>query len=188
MNDRTQTRVVVGVDDAPAGLCALRPAGGGGAPRRRGAILYAVRVFPLAPDRRRTDDDEWWRQAAGQTEGYARRAFASAMGGLPEDLPVKIVGAPDTPGSVLTKTRETDLLVLGASQRGALRRLIRRPAAARCLAHAPCPVLVVPAQELVPSALTRTLLRALRREADRLAARPSDGMTAPAGPRPGTPG
>jgi hypothetical protein len=44
---------------------------------------------------------KWWQQAAGQAEGYARQASATALGGPPEDLPVKIVGAPGTPGAVL---------------------------------------------------------------------------------------
>ena len=53
-------------------------------------------------------------------------------------------------GRILVRaaSQEDDLLVVGAGRRGVLTRLLRRRVCRYCLAHAVCPVLVVPPSEL----------------------------------------
>jgi len=81
MEDLTLGRVVVGVDDSPAGRSALRCAVAQA--RQRGAVLHAVRAFAVPPTWRRPTAQTWWQHAVGHAECYVRRVFASAIGTPP---------------------------------------------------------------------------------------------------------
>src|SRR5919197_554688 len=65
-------------------------------------------------------------------------AFHEALGGVPEDLAIRSVVMTGEPGPALVQyaCREEDLLVVGASCRGGLRRIWQRPVGAYCAGHA----------------------------------------------------
>src|SRR5206468_11510772 len=121
--------------------------------RRRERTLVAVHAWlppggDLAerrfsvPELRQVWEDAAWRTLLD--------AFDVALGGLPADLPVEPVLMRGDAGHILVKaaSREDDLLVVGAGRRGALLRLLHRRVCRYCLAHAACPVLVVPPSQL----------------------------------------
>jgi nucleotide-binding universal stress UspA family protein len=142
MTGRREGRVIVGVDDTPTGLRALRQAVAEA--RRRGAEFHAVRTYPPpwgdAPAGYETRADS--ERACTET---MIRAFDDAMGGVPHDVPVRMVVGCGMPGRVLVELadREDDLLVVGASRRLPwLPR--RRSTGGYCAERAGCPVLVVP--------------------------------------------
>jgi nucleotide-binding universal stress UspA family protein len=78
---------------------------------------------------------------------------------VPEDLAIRSVVMTGEPGPALVgyACREEDLLVVGASWRGGIRRWWERSVSAYCARHARCPVLTVPLNELA-----RSLRRARR--------------------------
>jgi nucleotide-binding universal stress UspA family protein len=189
-------RVVVGVDDSLSGLQALRLSAAEA--RARGRSLHAVRaVGPSPPDPARpaAGGAGWpvahpatggagWPVAhpASQREALAAkgatvidRAFTETMGGEPTDLEVRAVVVADLPGPVLVgyACRDEDLLVVGTGRRGFWRRVRGGSVARYCLAHAACPVLLVPPPPLTRAGSPRALLRELRRDLDQLA----DGRT-----------
>jgi nucleotide-binding universal stress UspA family protein len=141
-------RVVVGVDDSPGALHALRWALEEAA--RRGATLEVVHAWepPLAfgpvdlgpipvPD-----DGE--RQAAARAvlEGVVARAL-EVPGPRPPELDRVLVA--DGPASaVLDRSRDADLLVLGRRGRGGFAGLLLGSVSHQCITHARCPVVVVP--------------------------------------------
>jgi nucleotide-binding universal stress UspA family protein len=121
--------------------------------RRREAALVAVHAWvppggELAerrcsvPELRQVWQDAAWRRLS--------EAFDAALGGPPPDLPMEPVVMRGDAGRILVvaASREDDLLVVGAGRRGALTRLLRGQVGRYCLAHAACPVLVVPPSEL----------------------------------------
>jgi nucleotide-binding universal stress UspA family protein len=151
--ERRHGRVIVGVDGSLGSFGALRYAVAEA--RRRGAQLCAVRVVredhPWVGVVRISEDDlEAFRE---QIES----AFHEALGGVPEDVPIRSVVMTGEPGPALVKyaCREEDLLVVGASCRGGMRRIWRRPVGAYCAGHARCPVLTVPLSELARSVRRR---------------------------------
>jgi nucleotide-binding universal stress UspA family protein len=143
-------RVIVGVTGSIGNLQALRTAAAEA--RRREAALVAVHAWvppggELAerrfsvPELRQVWQDAAWRRLCD--------AFDAALGGLPSDLPMELVVMRGDAGRILVlASREDDLLVVGAGRRGVLVRLLRRRVGRYCLAHAVCPVLVVPPSEL----------------------------------------
>ena len=158
-------RVVVGVDDRPVGLRALRTAVTQARLMRR--ELFAVRAFPAPADR-----DQIRSATAGwptftppsdsaadvQHEIAARehealdaidRAFAHAMGGPPGDIDVCPTAMLGSPGRVLVQAayRDEDLLVVGAPSQRRFR-WFRRSIGRYCLEHAKCLVLLVPPNDL----------------------------------------
>jgi nucleotide-binding universal stress UspA family protein len=148
-------RVIVGVSGSVRSLPALRRAVAEA--RTRHAVLIPVhawippggdlaeRRFP-EPDLRRI-----WAEDAGQR---LRGAFDAAFGGMPPDVDVEPMIARGPTQLVLTQIadRDDDLLVIGAGRRGPLRRLGTARIPRYCVAHAMCPVLVVP-----PTALAREM-------------------------------
>lgn len=165
METNRSPHVVVGVDNTPAGLHALRRAVAEA--RARNLPLEAVRawspgpasLYAMVPDPRAAEV-----AAASQV---VARAFADTMGGLPVDVAVETVLVPDVPGAALVRSaaRDDDLLVVGAGHHR-WRRLART--VRYCLTHAPCPVLVVPPPPLARESSPRVLLRQLRRDIERL--------------------
>ena len=148
-------RVVVGVDDSPAGLAALRWAVRFA--RSRGAQLVAVRVWGLGMRRhgghRRPGNGrghvvlafpgaQQRKLAANLTE----RAFRAA-GGVPGDLDVIIETPEGNPGHVLTgiATGAGDVLVVGSTRGHHVGRAVHGSVSAYCTRHSGGPVTVIAA-------------------------------------------
>jgi len=157
-------RVIVGVDGSLGSLRALRQAVTEA--RRRHSTLAAVHVrAPVRPNAQATfsgfpDPMPWPGPEVGRSldreaEGLVATCMDEGLGGPPEDLAVHVVVAVGTARvSLVQLVRcDNDLLVVGTSRRrrGALR---HRSIARYCIAHADCPVLVVP-----PDDFARTVQR-----------------------------
>jgi nucleotide-binding universal stress UspA family protein len=150
-------RIVVGIDDSPAGLAALRWAVEGA--RTANAQLVAVRSWALGLPRhggRRRHrgnlhphvvlvfDGTEQRDASAK---LVRKAFHVAVGGVPRDVTVTIETPQGDPGAVLTgiAAADGDLLVVGANRHPSARRLVHGSVSRYCCLHAHCPVVVIPA-------------------------------------------
>lgn len=147
-------RVVVGIDDSPGGLAALRWAVDFARSRR--AALVAVRAWGLGLPRhggRRLRGDGRGhvvfafrgaepRQAAAE---LTRRALRTVAGDTSEDLDITIETPEGDPGPVLTTTASagTDVLVVGTAYRGGLKRIVHGSVSAYCSRYSRCPVAVV---------------------------------------------
>src|SRR5215469_2672310 len=112
-------RVIVGVDDSPGGLTALRWAVE--LARSANAPLVAVRVWALSAAR------------------LVRQAFRTAVGGIPGDVDVTIETPEGSPGPVLTRfaSASGDLLVVGTTPSHGLKRAVHGSVSAYCSAHLP---------------------------------------------------
>jgi nucleotide-binding universal stress UspA family protein len=150
-------RVVVGVDGSPASLRALWVAAEEA--RRRDVLLYAVnspavfgRSVPavaagfgpmpgvLPMDRQLTE--------AERDRGMltVEDAFIELFGGWPTEAPVRVLVSALAPGpALLNAAGPDDLLVVGRSRGGFMRRLTSASISKCCVTLARCPVLVVPA-------------------------------------------
>jgi nucleotide-binding universal stress UspA family protein len=169
MDSQDTTRVVVGVDNTLAGLQALRRAVAEA--RAREVPLHALRAwtpgqlgfYPTLADQRQAE--------AATASQFVAAAFAETMGGLPRDVPVQTLLVGDSPGPALVRYayRDGDLLVLGSPRRGRWHPWSRSRVVRYCLAHAACPVLVVPPPALARDGSDRALLRELRRDLEQLA-------------------
>lgn len=144
-------RVVVGVHGSLGSLQALRWAAEEA--RDRNVVLIAtVAWMPPGGDlAERTHPSSFlrqtWRDAARQ---QLLDAFDNGLGGLPHDIEVHARVERGETGSVLVDVADKpdDLLVIGTGRRSFISRTFRGSVGRYCLAHAKCPVLVVP-----PSAL-----------------------------------
>ena len=157
----TVRRVIVGVHGSPGSLQALRYAADEA--WRRGVPLLPVTAW-VAPggdlaERRHASPylrKLWWDDAIKRQ----RAAFDAGLGGLfPADLRVEPLVARGETGPVLVDTADQpdDLLIVGTGRRVGLGRMLHRSASRYCLAHAKCPVLVIP-----PSPLMEEMGRSLR--------------------------
>jgi len=162
-------RIVVGVDESPAGLRALRVAVAEA--RRRHVTLLAVRTWsnPL-PWPQGPVEPGLLDEMARQAEAEVRLAFAMAMVGSPQDIDIRVHAVEGAPGPELVRLadRNDDLLVVGSSQRRLFGRLWHGSTARYCVSHASCPVLVVPRQTLAKAGWESALIRQVRQEAQRL--------------------
>lgn len=146
-------RVVVGIDDSPAGLAALRCAVG--LARSRGARLVAVRAWALGLPRH-----GGFRRHRGRTPvviafrgtgpGHAarrltQRALRNVAPDAMNDVDVTIQTPEGNPGPVLTQiaSGDNDVLVVGTTPGPSLKRMVHGSVSAYCTAHAHCPVTVV---------------------------------------------
>jgi nucleotide-binding universal stress UspA family protein len=152
-------RVVVGIDDSPGGLAALRWAIG--LARSRRARLVAVRTWALGLPRHgglrhrgglRHDGARGLvvltfrgTEPSHAAMSLTRRAFRDAAGDVPDDLEVMIETPEGNPGPVLTQiaSGSDDLLVVGTRPGPSLGRVVHGSVSAYCAAHARCPVTVV---------------------------------------------
>jgi nucleotide-binding universal stress UspA family protein len=93
------------------------------------------------------------------------KTLCDVFGGTDTAVPGQALLVRGAPGPALVRiaSRENDLLVIGAGQRGRLQRALWPSVGRYCLAHATCPVLAVP-----PSPLQTTLTAVHRRNALRL--------------------
>jgi nucleotide-binding universal stress UspA family protein len=150
---RTGGRVVVGIDDSPAGLAALRWAIGFA--RARGARLVAVRAWALGLPRHGGLRRQGSRIPVvitfhGTEPGciarkLAERAFRSVEGDVPDDIDVTIETPEGNPGPLLTQIASSsdDVLVVGTRPGPSVKRAVHGSVSGYCTAHAHCPVTVV---------------------------------------------
>jgi nucleotide-binding universal stress UspA family protein len=149
-------RVVVGVDDSPAGLAALRHAVD--MARAGHAQLVAIRSWGLGLPRhggrrrRRVGSDHGplvpFFNGTEQRQKSAlliRLAFRDAVGGIPDDVAVAIRTPEGDPGRVLAElAADGDVLVVGTARDQAVKRFMHGSVSHYCSVHARCPVVVVP--------------------------------------------
>jgi nucleotide-binding universal stress UspA family protein len=152
----TGGRVVVGIDDSPAGLAALRCAIGFA--RSRGARLVAVRAWALGLPRhgglrRQRSRTPVVIAFRGAEPGHAarrltRRVLREAAPDALGDVDVTIQTPEGNPGPVLTQiaSGSGDVLVVGTTPGPSLRRTVHGSVSAYCTTHAHCPVTVVTPQ------------------------------------------
>jgi nucleotide-binding universal stress UspA family protein len=149
-------RVIVGVDDSPGGLAALRWAVA--LARSANAPLVAVRVWAFGLPRhgglRRHGDGRGHvvltfrgkatREAAAK---LVRQAFSTAVGGIPGDVDVTIETLEGNPGPALTQltSADGDVLVVGTTPGHGMKRAVHGSVSAYCSAHLPGQVSVIAA-------------------------------------------
>jgi nucleotide-binding universal stress UspA family protein len=158
-------RIIVGASGSPGSLPALRYA-------RQLARDLAATLVPvlcwLPPDGdladRRTPCPELRRIWAQDARQRLQGALNLAWGEVPADLLVRPVIRRGQPGQVLVDAvYPGDLLVVGAGRRGALARIVHGRVSRYCLAHARCPVLIVPPLPLAEETHRRALAQTFRR-------------------------
>ena len=135
--------VVVGVDDSPQSVAALRWAAGYAATTR--AELRLVHAFVLEPS-------EMYGSTAGLRDEIRRDARV-----LLTDLVTAALGSPPRAGSwrldvvegpagkvLVEASQQADLLVLGTGEHTGVHRLVKGSVSHYCLSHARGPVVAVP--------------------------------------------
>jgi len=145
-------RVIAGVSGSVRSLAALRVAAAEA--RSAGAVLQPLLAWTPAGGEiayRRSPCPvllRAWEQAARER---LRTALDEAFGGMPDGLVVDpvIVRAPPGPALVCTADRPADLLVVGCGGWGRLACTFHGSVGRYCLAHARCPVLAVPAPDMI---------------------------------------
>lgn len=150
----TMQRVIVGIDDTPAGQAALRWAVIKA--RSDGAQLVAVRAWALGLPRhggrrhRHPDRSPVVITFAGDNQREAaaalvRGTFRRAVGGVPRDIAVRMEVPEGDPAVVLTELAVPgrDLLVLGDHQASGMHQLVHGSVGRYCSAHSRCPVVLV---------------------------------------------
>lgn len=149
--------IVVGVDDSPAGLAALRWAVGQA--RSRGVSLVAVRSWALGLPRHGGRRHRHRARVHPHVVLYfdgteprdasiklVRDSFRIATGGMPRDVTVTVKTPEGDPAEALTDIATArDLIVVGRAEPG-LRRVLHGSVSHYCRRHSRCPVVVVPAR------------------------------------------
>jgi nucleotide-binding universal stress UspA family protein len=146
------THVVVGVHGSLPSLAALRVACQQA--RDRDAILIPMLMWApvggeLAYHRAPCPEMlRMWRQQADQR---LANAFDEAFGGHPADVVMRpeVLRAEAGAALVRAAASDGDLLVIGLGHRRLLHRRLHGPTARYCLAHATCPVVLVPPPDLM---------------------------------------
>jgi nucleotide-binding universal stress UspA family protein len=154
LHPAARSRVIVGVDDSPGGIAALRCAVRQA--QFRDADLVAVRAWALGlprhGGRRRRRNGHGHvvlrfngSQQRAAAASLARRAL-DAAGGLPHGVAVRIETPEADPGLALTglATRDGDLLVVGTGPGHVLKRVVHGSVSRYCARRSRCQVLVVP--------------------------------------------
>ena len=149
-------RVIVGVDDTEPGLAALATATR--LARSYDAQLVAVRAWALGLPRhggrrmRHLSHPHVVLSFSGVEQCEAakelvRKAFSSAVGGMPADVPVTIETPAADPALALLclASQPGDVIVVGKNPGYPARRFVHGSVGRYCTRHAKCPVLLVPA-------------------------------------------
>ncbi|HEX5403199.1 MAG TPA: universal stress protein [Pseudonocardiaceae bacterium] len=141
------SRIFVGVHGSIGSLHALRSALAEA--RERDAVLYSVLAWtPPGGDTldRRVPEPHLRQLWVACAMRELRTAWDDALGGVPDDHPVKLRVDRGDPGWVLSSLadRDDDLIVVGAGRGGRLRRATHRSVVRYCVARAQCRVMVVP--------------------------------------------
>jgi nucleotide-binding universal stress UspA family protein len=157
MSKASERRIIVGIDDSPSGLAALRWAVSQA--RSRQAQLVAVRSWALGLPRHGGRRHRYlvhprvvlFFNGVEQREASAklvRETLLIAGGAKPGDLEVNVRTPEGEPGATLARlaSREGDLLVVGHEHPPGWRRGRRGSVSRYCCRHARCPVVVVPAE------------------------------------------
>jgi nucleotide-binding universal stress UspA family protein len=151
-------RVIAGVNGSLRSLAALRVA----VDEARSAAAVLLPLLAWAP----VGGEIAYMRAPcpillGQWEDAAcerlRGAFDQAFGGMPDGLEIRpfvVRGAPG-PALVGLADRQDDLLVVGGGGWGRLACTIHGSVGRYCLAHACCPVLVVPPPDMIQELRSR---------------------------------
>ena len=150
----TAQRVIVGIDDTPAGQAALRWAMIKARSDR--AELIAVRAWALGLPRhggrrhRHPDRNPVVFAFAGDSQQEAasalvRQVFRWTAGGEPGDIAVRIEVLEGDPAVVLTElgVADGDLLVLGDRHASSMHRIVHGSVGHYCATHSRCPVVIV---------------------------------------------
>lgn len=142
MDTPTEARgaIVVGVDDSPSSIAALRKAA------ELGAVLdlpiEAVTVWHSPATFDGTFATEVWspeREAEEILDASLENAFPE---GLPARVSATVVAGP-TAAALIDKSSTAEMLVLGSRGRGGFRGLLLGSVSAACAQHAHCPVLIM---------------------------------------------
>lgn len=84
-------------------------------------------------------------------EAEAMDRLLKALEGVPKDLPIDPIVVADSPSHALIEAgRGADLLVIGSRGHGGFRGLMLGSTSLQVVTHAPCPVVVVPANPADP--------------------------------------
>lgn len=164
MHSLDPPRVFVGVDGSLGSLRALRRAITEA--RRFGAEVHVMYARPPAAG---SELGVPTRRVDAELDDRAEAAVATwlreGLGAPPDDVVVRPRVVAGRPGPALTGVawRDSDLLVVGARRRRSRRRLVDRSVGSYCLAHAQCPVLVVPPDSFARSVAPRSRVGGLRR-------------------------
>lgn len=155
MSNESERRIIVGIDDTPSGLAALRWAVGQA--RSRQAQLVAVRSWALGLPRHGGHHHRHlahprvvlFFNGAEQRDAsvkLVRDAFRTATGGRPRDITVTVRTPEGDPGAALTgiATRNGDMIVVGRRYGPGWWHAHRGSVSRYCRSHAACPVVVVP--------------------------------------------
>jgi nucleotide-binding universal stress UspA family protein len=144
----TVGRIVVGVHGTPGSLQALRFAVGHA--RAYGATLIPVIAWQTPDSAGHRTPTYLADELASAAEQRLLTAFDEGLGGLPSDistLPMVIRG-PVGPVLVNVAERDSDILVVGQSNHGILRRVLFGSPAHYCVKHARSSVILVPPTQL----------------------------------------
>jgi nucleotide-binding universal stress UspA family protein len=182
-------RIIVGVNGSLASLRALRAAVAEA--RRRDARLTVIYVRPPAhasasigvlgiPDPTPWPGQQTVQSLDREAEALIARCIDEGLGNMPADVTVAIRVEVGTPHTALVQQvwRDDDLLVVGTRGRSRCARPWHHSVGRYCVAHARCPVLVVP-----PDDFARATWRERRWYRSRLHGDPWKGFDAQA---PGT--
>jgi nucleotide-binding universal stress UspA family protein len=159
-DESRSAQVVVGVHGSLTSLAALRV--GLQEARDRSAVLVPVLAWsPVGGElayRRAPCVSllKVWRDNANQ---QLATAFDEAFGGYPHDVEVQPRVVRGEPGAVLVHVAagSSNVLVVGTGRRQVWGRRWQGPIARYCLAHATCPLLLVPPPELLHDADRQSL-------------------------------
>jgi nucleotide-binding universal stress UspA family protein len=150
-------KIVVGTDGSPSAQRAVRWALGEA--RLRKAPLHIVHAWmvPLvdalpepwliATPVGHTDDELHDRLAAG-ARGFLEAAVAEAKAAEPGLDVIGELTEMRPAAALLAAARDADLLVVGSRGHGGFAGLLLGSVSSQCVHHAPCPVVVVPAERV----------------------------------------
>jgi nucleotide-binding universal stress UspA family protein len=152
-------RIIVGIDDSPAGQAALRLAVAQA--RSSHARLVAVRSWALGLPRHgglrrhrlgpvHPHTLVYWDRTrlAEASRDFVRECFADAAGGMPRDVALTVRTPEGEPGAALAGVAtEGDVIVVGQESPLTVRRVLHGSVSRYCRKHVRCPVVVVPAEE-----------------------------------------
>ncbi len=134
--------IVLGVDGSPPSLRAAEVAGR--LAREQGARLCVVVAFQPVPD---ILGKPYWEDMLSEHMAHAQEVLEKALAhvGEVEHLETEVLQGPAADAILtLTQEREADLIVMGRRGIGGLTSLLLGSQAAKVVAHALCPVLLVP--------------------------------------------
>lgn len=147
MTTAPSDRVVVGVDGSPGSAGALQYAAGEA--RRRAATLVVVNAVHWD-----NPGIEFTRPSDDQLLGWGRHLVTEMIEkvGIPEGDPplVQVVVAGHPAQTLLGHAEGASALVIGSRGHGTMRSVLLGSVSLRCVTHAVCPTVVVPATHHSP--------------------------------------